>query len=501
MLKKTAMISLLLLPIFFLLHNYNELFGFIPVRQIIRYAIIIYSLILISYFVTKLFNITSSKSTLILFFLSLFILLFGPFHSLIRIIAFKSILSTYKFFLPLCGILLVIIIRKIIKASVIPGKNILFLNIVMICLVLGEIVMVLVNNAEMQKTGNLIYPYKFLCEKYISKKIPDSSKPDIYFLVFDEYTNNKTLKKLWNFNNDSITNWLSFNGFYVPANTKSNYTFTSYSISSTFNMDYIQDSKKSADATIPLNILQSIQSLSDNESFCILKKEGYKIRFLAPFRNSIEDNKQERYFDDLIDDQIYRQTLPGSIRSDILWNFKTGKLAVINDSANQSENLNQKIKSIHYTIQEIKFTADNSKNRKPQFVYGHFLITHGPHIFDSAGGFLPKKNIPDYSMYKTYIAQVMHANKVIKEIVTHIRQYNRANTIIIIEGDHGFRQLRNSGSAVYFPNFCAVYFPDKNYSLLYDSIRPINTFRIVFNKFFYQDFPLLKDSGIVVKEN
>jgi hypothetical protein len=495
------MISLLLLPAFFLLHNYNELFGFIPVKQIVKDAIIIYSLIFVSFFILRLFKISFLKSTLILFFLSFFSLLFGPFHGLVKIITSKSIFSSYKIFLPLCVILLVVAIRKIVVASVINTKNIVFLNIVMICLVAGEIILIAANGFELKKTHNLIYPYKVLCEKYVSKKLPDSSKPDIYFLVFDEYTNNKMLKKLWSFNNDSITNWLSSIDFYVPGNTKSNYTFTSYSISSTFNMDYIRDVKKSVDATIPLNILQSIRSLSDNETFCILKKENYKIRFLAPFSSTIEKNKIEHYFDDLITDQIYRQTLPGSIKADLLWNFETGKLAVNADTADQYGYLTQKFKSIQYTIDEIKSVVNNEENRKPQFIYGHFLITHGPHIFDSSGRFFPDKINPGNPKFNTYPPQVMYANKVMKELVTYIRLHTKPNTIIIVEGDHGFRQIHGSDPSIYFPNFFAAYFPDKNYSMLYDSITPINVFRTVFNKFFYKAFPLLKDSGIVVKEN
>ena len=494
------MIFVLLLPAFFLMHNYNELFGFIPGRQVLADAIIIYFLLLVSYLIIAKISGSNIKSALIVFALSSFILLFGPIHSLFQIISFKSILGTYKIFLPLCCILLIILVRKIIRSNSIPSRTILYLNVVMICLVSTEIIVMIGRKIEFDKTNNLIYPQKPLCGKYVSKKIPDSIKPDIYFLVFDEYTNSKTLKKIWNFNNDSITDWLAAHDFYVVPNSRANYSFTPYSISSTFNMDYIYDVKKSMNATIPLNILQGIQSSSDNETFCILHKENYNIRFLAPFRNSIEDNNLEHYFDDLIDDQIYRQTLPGSIEADILWHFTSGKWAMINDTARFKKNLQKRFESIQRTVREVKATA-NTNERKPQFVYGHFLITHGPHIFDSTGAFNPDKIIPDYPMFYTYPEQIICANKVMEDIISYIRLHNKPNTIIIVEGDHGFRQIHGSGADMYLPNFSAVYFPDKNYSQLYGSISPLNMFRMIFNHYFYQNFPLLKDSGIVVKEN
>ena len=331
--------------------------------------------------------------------------------------------------------------------------------------------------------------------------LPDSAKPDIYFLVFDEYTNNKTLKKVWQYDNRSLTNWLDSSHFFIPADTRANYTFTPYSISSTFNMNYIEDKPKSVDATIPINILQSVKSMSDNECFSLLEKENYIIRFISPFKNRIEESGLGHYFEDLSNEQIYRQTLPGSIDADILWNFRIGKNPLLNDSTERRRLLEEKYRLVESTIRQVNATTDSLTTRRPHFVYGHFLITHGPHIFDSAGGFMPDQHHENLPMGKTYISQIIYANKVIREIVGSILLNNKRNTIIIVEGDHGFRQFEGRDSSMYFPNFCAVYFPDRNYSLLYNNMSPINIFRIIFNQYFYQRFPLLKDSSILVKEN
>jgi hypothetical protein len=41
----------------------------------------------------------------------------------------------------------------------------------------------------------------------------------------------------------------------------------------------------------------------------------------------------------------------------------------------------------------------------------------------------------------------------------------------------------------------AIYFPNGDYSALYETITPVNTFRVVFNQYFGQDVPLLPDSS------
>jgi hypothetical protein len=43
-----------------------------------------------------------------------------------------------------------------------------------------------------------------------------------------------------------------------------------------------------------------------------------------------------------------------------------------------------------------------------------------------------------------------------------------------------------------------VYFPGRNYDLMVDSIENVNEFRVIFNSFFGQKLPLLKDSSINV---
>jgi hypothetical protein len=41
----------------------------------------------------------------------------------------------------------------------------------------------------------------------------------------------------------------------------------------------------------------------------------------------------------------------------------------------------------------------------------------------------------------------------------------------------------------------AYYFPNEEYNLLYPSITPVNSFRVIFNTFFGTDLPLLEDKN------
>jgi membrane-anchored protein YejM (alkaline phosphatase superfamily) len=139
----------------------------------------------------------------------------------------------------------------------------------------------------------------------------------------------------------------------------------------------------------------------------------------------------------------------------------------------------------------------------PKFIYGHFMLPHEPYTFDSTG----KVKTAEQTIIKrkeddagAYFNQVVYAGKVIKELVSYIQQHNKKNTIIIVEGDHGYRTPEGNKAGYTFQNLNAIYFPDQKYELLYDSLSPVNTFRIVLNKYFSAQLPLLKDSSTLVTQ-
>jgi hypothetical protein len=100
---------------------------------------------------------------------------------------------------------------------------------------------------------------------------------------------------------------------------------------------------------------------------------------------------------------------------------------------------------------------------------------------------------------ETYLDQVKYANTLITSMVDSILGKGKKNTLIIIQADHGYRYMGKDKLAHHFPIQNWFYFPDSNYRALYPSISPVNTFRLVLNQYFKQQYPLLKDSSIVVQ--
>ncbi len=94
-----------------------------------------------------------------------------------------------------------------------------------------------------------------------------------------------------------------------------------------------------------------------------------------------------------------------------------------------------------------------------------------------------------------YLEYVTYTNSKIRELITII-QKNNPEAVIILLSDHGFREKGSTRYDHFFQNLNAVYYADKDYSGLYDSITSVNQFRVVINKLFHGSLPLLKDSTI-----
>ena len=491
---KTHYLNLLLLPAFFLLHNNNVLFGFMLWQQVLIFISITTLLTIACFFLLKKLLKVAPVAALATLLVQLFILFFGPFHDFIKSVAAGSVVSSYKVVVPVIIILTGLLTRYFFKnkETVIKFSRSAFTVLLVLCIY--EITVSGINLYNLSANKNLIYPQQPVCDSYTSCNLPDSSKPDIYFLVLDEYTNNNTLQKLWNFENIDVTNWLTANGFYVIPRSHANYTSTSFSVSSTLNMNYI--SKKNSKGTIR-NYLRSNKSLSYNETFCLLQKEGYTIRFLAPYKNDIEKNGLIDYTGYMHNNWLFMHTFFGRFNRDILWHFRTGRFAFRKEEpGSEIVPWSKRRENIRKTIDKIKATAD-LREHTPKFVYGHLMITHDPHVFDSTGA---ARKEDTSKPFDTYTQQIIYANTVIKDLVSHIRRNNKKNTVIIIEGDHGFRLFPVEMKEYFFPNFSAVYFPDSIYHQLYPGMSPVNTFRVVFNHYFCQNLPLLKDSSILITD-
>jgi hypothetical protein len=144
-----------------------------------------------------------------------------------------------------------------------------------------------------------------------------------------------------------------------------------------------------------------------------------------------------------------------------------------------------------------KLKRKNMDHEKPLFIYAHLMMPHDPYLFDEYGKIHEDDSVFFFRLKNRYLGQLKYVNKLVVNTISTIFKNDTLSPppLIIIQGDHGFRYLPENGLQESMTIFNAYYFPDEDYSQIYDSISPVNTFRVIFNKYMGTRLPIMNDSS------
>ncbi len=487
---KTRPLYLFLLPVFFVLHGYLENFGFLSLQDA---ALLCGSYVLLSLCInifSWFFFRNWTKAAVITVIWMSFFFFFGALHEFLKEHVPIRFFSRYSFLLSAFFLVLIIIfiyLKKIKKPFL---RSTMYLNVLLLVYILVDLSGLVVKVVNPRKQRLSVYGF---ARQNQYTACDTCQKPDIYFLLMDEYSSSKALREKYNFENN-LDSFLLDRGFSIQTNSRSNYNFTPFSMSATLNMSFIEGIENikavTADDYATCNIL-----VRDNEVIKFLDAHGYEIVNYSMFDLAGNPAMVEQSFLPLKTKLITDRTLFARMNKDIGWLLMTWypfKLFKRNYILKHRDN-NRKFQDL------VEQSTKENKNR-PRFFYAHFYMPHPPYYYDRYGN--PTDNSTIYREYKTdpllsYLDYLLYTNERIKEMVTTIHT-NKPNAIIILLSDHGYRKRldKKPEQPHFFQNLNAVYFPNKDYSGLYDSITNVNLFRVILNKKFNQHFKLEKDSSI-----
>ena len=194
---------ILTIPFVFLVHTANQYFKLLQFKYIITDIFIYLTIPVILYFLIGKLWRSYPKAGVLFFFLLLIFYFFHVLHDWLVDIPFLSFMARYAVLLPLivAGIVFLVIYLKRNKT----GFSTFYYraNIILILLLAGGIIqygyLSLDNTLTNYDQGN---PLKPLVKNY--RACDTCETPDIYFLIFDGYTNTKTLKKEFGYDNTFI---------------------------------------------------------------------------------------------------------------------------------------------------------------------------------------------------------------------------------------------------------------------------------------------------------
>ena len=146
----------------------------------------------------------------------------------------------------------------------------------------------------------------------------------------------------------------------------------------------------------------------------------------------------------------------------------------------------------------------------PKFVFAHIYFAHDPFVFGPNGERVYRewaytwRQVPGESRdesIKAYTMQVTYLNRKLDAALERLLEKSDKTPIILIQGDHGPSSRTNLASLAEtdiherYGILNAYLLPGGGEKRLYDSISPVNSFRVVFNHYFGTTYPLLDDKS------
>jgi len=478
-----------LLPAFLFLHIENEY------RHLINYRFVYFEMIqlviaaLLVFVASLIFFRELVKASLFAFG---FLLVYYYFCDLKDYLHFKTpgFFGSYSFLLPMVFLIMLILFYVLKKSKSRFRQLLLYLNYLLIILIAWECLSLLINSKE--SVTDLGDPKKEFSNNY--QPCDSCKKPDIYYFLFDGYTASSILKSEFAYNNP-LDLALSYKGFYVIPHSRSNYNLTPFSMGSVFNMEYLPGLKSNQEFFIK-DYLPGVATVYQSEVFPILEKEGYKIVNHSIF-NFNKHPSTIRPYDLWEVSQIYaRHNIVWKTDQDIGWLIRR-KLGLGGRTFRLQAYVDAKDQHLQRTLENTMSTI-KSIDAQPRFVYSHFVLPHGPYSFDSLGNRYSPKAFPmSWEEYRNgYLGQVKYANTLIMQLVDSILKNKKRPTVIVIQGDHGFRFNQPEKQHLQFNSYNAFYFSNEKYQQLHDSVTNVNTFRFVLNAFLNKELPILRDTTI-----
>ena len=484
---------LFLLPVFFILHGYAENFGNITIANCLLLLVAYTGAAALLYFIFLFFLGDYIKAALMATYLFAFYCFYGAIHDFLK--AHTQYLYKYSVLLSsfLIGFILLFIFLK--RTRHVFFRTTLFINLLLLSYLVADGINI--GWKMIHPNPNRLSVYSF-AKNDVYTYCKACPRPDIYFLLFDEYASSLSLREKYNYDNGDLDSFLIRSGFHIQTKSRSNYNFTPFSMSSILNMSYLGGIDPEActadDYAYCTNLIRN------NEAIRFLSFQGYDIVNYSVFDLAGNPSRVDQSFLPLKSKLITDRTLFAYIRKDIGWMLYTGRFEIKwltqNTLLSQVANNNKFI--------ELVKKESALKQDKPRFVYMHLYMPHPPFFFDKNNKLKDESTIYRESRDITlqpYLDYLPYTNSRIKELISAIQRQTGGNAVIIFMGDHGFRlKTTEKHPEHFFQNQNAIYFPDKDYHLLNDSVTGVNQFRIIFNKLFRQDIPPLADSTIFLKD-
>ena len=405
--------------------------------------------------------------------------IYGQVYNVLEDVTFGNMsLFRHRTLLPLFGMLLLVALVFVARRGNRSNPSPFWLNLLSIVLLVYPAFQIVVNVLQQWSADRAL-------NSSYSQVVDDPNQPDIYYIILDAYGRADILQSLLGYDNSDFLNALRQRGFYVADCSQANYAYTEFSLTSSLNYDYLDklDVSHSRAERIALLKHSAIRSFLD--------AHGYEIVAFPTGWAFTEWKDADLYVD-------YQRPVTSLTEFESLI-LDTTMFRVVSDlrSSNQADASHKDLRRLRVfsLLENIKKLPKRDGNL---FVFAHLVVPHLPYTF-GPNGEVPAfqgKEATYEEVAAAYVDQVKFVNKEVLNVIDTLMETSNVPPVMIIQGDHGPLPDLTEDPLQRLPILNAYYLPGvQTEQILYPSISPANSFRVVLNSYFGQNLPLLEDQS------
>lgn len=325
--------------------------------------------------------------------------------------------------------------------------------------------------------------------------------PDIYYVILDGYARADVLQEVYQHDNTEFIEYLSSKGFYVASESRSNYCKTFLSLTASLNVVYLDDLASQLGSQ-SRNVRAAVNMIWHSDVGRFLKDLGYTTVAFSTGWWGTEITQADVYLSPRWEPDFFQCELIGMTPLD----FLAGQIGA------------QDLHGAHR--ERILYAFDGLPGASgldgPVFVFAHIIAPHPPFVFGKQGeeigsgsrftitdgdSIISEGTLTREEYVARYRDQLVFVNSKVREAVDSILSQSSRPAIIVLQADHGPRSTpeweggENTSLWERFSILNAYYLPNGEGAQLYDSITPVNTFRVIFNHYFGTELELLEDES------
>jgi hypothetical protein len=315
----------------------------------------------------------------------------------------------------------------------------------------------------------------------------------VFHIVLDGYGRADQLRAVYGYDNGPFLDALRRRGFHVAQASRTNYSHTVFSLGSTLNMEYLDWMTEEFPAGFR-DLQPAAAYLRQSAVRGFLAARGYRFGSVWSGYAITEMVDADVYVDAFRQQDEFRRGF---------WN-----LTPLQSDREKAELERQRILQGFDALPELAASDD------PMFVVAHIIAPHPPFVFDGAGapvalpeyigmtsanGLTNEDQLSRVEYMAQYIEQLRFVNQRLLQTIDGILEQSAIDPVIIVQGDHGpgsflchyrtdHTYLQDRMAILY-----ALRLPGDEPAELADDMTPVNTYRVVFNRYFEQSLPLLEN--------